>query len=261
MAYGNGANGASHDLPQAAALAMIAAGGDSIHTTTISPERLQKIRLLRSEPFDPSEIKWRVTATSTYPSKQGPQKRGRLVAYADQRAYTDRLNEVFGEWGWTRGYDVQVAQNFERRVRGDKKTSAVAAKVVVVCKVTIHRLGSHTGVGEEWADDENAATRAEAQAFKRACACFGLGRYLYDLEGVWVDLDQYDRPVRTPSLPDWGLPGNGQHDTQRQAQRTAREEVLSTVRAFQHKVGNGLYRFVLQKYTDGADLETASQRC
>jgi hypothetical protein len=35
--------------------------------------------------------------------------------------------------------------------------------------------------------------------------------------------------------------------------------VLSTVRAFQHKVGIGLYRFVLQKYTDGADLETASQ--
>jgi hypothetical protein len=79
---------------------------------------------------------------------------------------------VFGEWGWTRNYDVQVAQNFERRAPGDKKETAVAAKVVVVSKVTIHELGSHTGVGEEWANDENAATRAE-EAFKRACACFG----------------------------------------------------------------------------------------
>ena len=110
-----------------------------------------------------------MTATSTQQTKHGPQKRGQLVAYADQRAYTDRLNEVFGEWGWTRSYDVQVAQNFERRAPGDKKQTAVAAKVVVVSKVTIHGLGSHTGVGEEWADDENAATRAEAQAFKRAC--------------------------------------------------------------------------------------------
>ena len=72
--------------------------------------------------------------------------------------------------------------------------------------MTIHGLGSHTGVGEEWADDENAATRAEAQAFKRACACFGLGRYLYDFDKGWVDLDQYKRPVRTPSLPEWALP-------------------------------------------------------
>jgi len=31
--------------------------------------------------------------------------------------------------------------------------------------------------GEEWADDENGMTSADAQAFKRACSCFGLGRY------------------------------------------------------------------------------------
>jgi hypothetical protein len=148
--------------------------GDGNHSVQMSPERLNKIRELLNEPFDPGEIKWRVTATSTQQTKHGPQKRGQLVAYADQRAYTDRLNEVFGEWGWTRDYDVQVAQNFERRAPGDKKETAVAAKVVVVSKVTIQGFGSHTGVGEEWADDENAATRAEAQAFKRACACFGL---------------------------------------------------------------------------------------
>src|SRR6266436_3485368 len=214
MAYVNGADGASRDSSQPGAVAAIVAA-DNNHTVQMSPERLEKIRELLSEPFDPGEIKWRVTATSTYQSKHGPQKRGQLVAYADQRAYTDRLNEVFGEWGWTRSYDVQVAQNFERRAPGDKKQTAVAAKVVVVSKVTVHGLGSHTGVGEEWADDENAATRAEAQAFKRACACFGLGRYLYDLDTVWVDLDQYNRPVHTPNLPDWALPS---HTTREQGQ-------------------------------------------
>ena len=156
-------------------------------------ERVTEIRTRLLEPFDPAEIKWRVTATSTQQSKHGPVKRGQLVAYADQRAYTDRLNDIFGEWGWTRSYAVQVAQNFERTIgRGPngQKQTAICAKVVVVSTVTVTGLGSHTGVGEEWADDENAATRAEAQAFKRACACFGLGRYLYDLDKTWVDLDQ-----------------------------------------------------------------------
>jgi hypothetical protein len=154
MSHANGANGAAtHDVPEFAAVASIAADTDRQVDQT-SPERLQKIRELLNEPFDPGEIKWRVTATSTNQGKHGPQKRGQLVAYADQRAYTDRLNEVFGEWGWTRSYEVQVAQNFERRAPGDKTKTAVAAKVVVVSKVTIHGLGSHTGLGEEWADDQ-----------------------------------------------------------------------------------------------------------
>ena len=38
------------------------------------------------EPFDPSEIKWRVTHTT----RDG--KKGAVLPYVDQRAYTDRLN-------------------------------------------------------------------------------------------------------------------------------------------------------------------------
>jgi hypothetical protein len=266
MTNGNGANGASHESPQSSALAVIATGANG-HSDYTSPERLQNIRELLNAPFDPSEIKWRVTATSTHQGKNGPQKRGQLVAYADQRAYTDRLNEVFGEWGWTRSYDVQVAQNFERRALGDKKQTAVAAKVVVVSTVTVHGLGAHTGVGEEWADDQNAATRAEAQAFKRACACFGLGRYLYDLDTVWVDLDQYNRPVRTPNLPDWALPNNAQRNTRPQAvthsptgqESVSRDAMLGKIRELRQKVGDGLSRFALKKYAGGADPETVDQ--
>ena len=36
----------------------------------------------------------------------------------------------------------------------------------------------------------------EAQAFKRACCCFGLGRYFYDFAEMWVDLDDYGNPLR-----------------------------------------------------------------
>jgi hypothetical protein len=65
--------------------------------------------------------------------------------------------------------------------------------------MTIDGLGSHSGLGEEWADNENAGTSAEAQAFKRACSCFGLGRYLYDLGGHWVDLDERRQPLSNHS--------------------------------------------------------------
>jgi DNA polymerase III delta prime subunit len=46
----------------------------------------------------------------------------------------------------------------------------------------------------------------EAQSFKRACSCFGLGRYLYYFAGIWVDLDQHRRPKNIPALPRWATP-------------------------------------------------------
>lgn len=45
----------------------------------------------------------------------------------------------------------------------------------------------------------------KAQAFKRAAACFGLGRYLYYFKGTWVDLDERKRTKTVPSYSD------GQH--------------------------------------------------
>ena len=69
-------------------------------------------------------------------------------------------------------------------------------------------LWSHSGTGEEWADDDNGMTSADAQAFKRACSCFGLGRYFYDIQAAWVDLDQNRQPLRTPALFGWALPEN-----------------------------------------------------
>src|SRR5579864_4701340 len=148
-------------------------------------------------PFDPAVIEWRVTNTS----KGDGRLRGQVIPYADQRAYTDRLNTLFSPAGWTRKYSVHTSANFQRAK--DQKTTA---KVFVTCDLTIFGIGSHSATGEEWADDENAGTAAEAQAFKRSCACFGLGRYLYYFEGIWVDLDDRKRPKTVPHLPPWATP-------------------------------------------------------
>ena len=180
-------------------------GPATVSTAVVSPaghkhysdEEVRQLMAALEEPFDPREIKWRVTNTTA------DKRRGQMLAYADPRAYTDRLNQLFTVRGWTREYSVQTINNVERKMSNGTQ---IAGKIVVTCRVTIHGLGAHSGIGEEWADNENAGTAAEAQAFKRACSCFGLGRYLYNLEGDWVDLDQRKQPKSTPKLPKWTIP-------------------------------------------------------
>lgn len=150
-----------------------------------------------AEPFDPSEIKWRVTHTN----RDG--NRGAVIAFADPRAYTDRLNQLFTPTGWTRTYDVSTVSSVTR-MKKDKLIQT--GKVLVTCTLTITGLGCHAGSGEDWADEENAMTAAEAQAFKRACSCFGLGRYLYNFTEMWVPLNEYRQPSEYPRLPQWALP-------------------------------------------------------
>jgi hypothetical protein len=150
-----------------------------------------------AEPFDPSEIKWRVTHTS----RDG--NRGAVIAYADPRAYTDRLNRLFTPTGWTRTYEVATLSAVTRM---KKEKLIQTGKVLVTCILTINGLGCHSGSGEEWADEENAMTSAEAQAFKRAASCFGLGRYLYNFTEIWVPLNEHRQPTQFPQLPQWALP-------------------------------------------------------
>jgi hypothetical protein len=55
------------------------------------------------------------------------------------------------------GEPSNMNSNFERT--SDQK---IVAKVLVTCELTIFGLGSHSATGEEWADDANAGTSAEA---------------------------------------------------------------------------------------------------
>jgi hypothetical protein len=227
----------------------------------------EKIKELVAElevPFDPSVIEWRITNTT---KGNGP-PRGQVIPYADQRAYTDRLNALFSPAGWTRKYTVDTSANFQRG-----KDQRVVAKVFVTCDLMIFGLGSHSATGEQWTDDENAGTAAEAQAFKRACCCFGLGRYLYHFTGTWVDLDDRKRPKRTPDLADWATP-DGWRKGQRQCRGSDRQsanpadnpkpdredhsrqngsvpqgeqaELVRQIEAMAEPLGRGLYRGLLK---------------
>jgi hypothetical protein len=141
------------------------------------------------EPFASKDVKWLVAATS----RDG--RKGHVTPYADPCAYTDRLNEVVTPSGWTRAYEVHTVSPITRK---KKEKPIQTGKVLVICVVTIPGVGSHSGSGEEWADDENAMTSAEAQAFKRACSCFGLGRYFYNFAEMWVELNEHKQPKQVP---------------------------------------------------------------
>lgn len=199
-----------------------------------------------AEPFDPSEIKWRVTHTTQDGS------RGAVIAFADPRAYTDRLNQIFTPTGWTRSYAVTTVSAVSRMKR-DKMIQT--GKVLVTCALTIHGLGCHSGSGEEFADEPTAMTKSEAQAFKRAATCFGLGRYLYNFTEMWVPLDEHRQPLQVPTLPKWALPlgftqegksgaSTGSHPPAVQ-RGPIDQEATAKIESFQRLLGASMYGEIL----------------
>lgn len=117
-----------------------------------------------AKPFHPSHIEW----------KPGNMKKdgtsALALAYADLRAYQNRLDEVCG-MNWSCSYTPW----------GDKLVAHVT-----IGDVTRSSTGEPDSQSEK---SEIAGTSTEAQAFKRACAMFGLGRYLYEFPSTWADCD------------------------------------------------------------------------
>jgi len=122
------------------------------------------IQKLLQSPFPIDDISWLPGATTKEKDKC------LALAYADLRAYQNRLDDVFG-MDWAVSYTPW----------GDR----------IICHVTINGI-TRSSTGEPDAQSnksEIGGTASEAQAFKRACAMFGLGRYLYNLPQEWVPFD------------------------------------------------------------------------
>ena len=125
-------------------------------TITFTPELAAQLRA----PFDWNVIEVRPGSVR----KDGTA--ALALAYADPRVYEERLDEVVGPEHWS----------VEFTPWGDHK---------LICRLTIGGV-TKCSTGEADPKDKNAGTVAEAQAFKRACTKFGLGRYLYHLAQVWA---------------------------------------------------------------------------
>lgn len=138
-----------------------------------------------AEPFPPEEIEWRVGSTT------GDKTRGIALAYITSRAAMDRFDEVLGPGHWKDEY----------RPGPDGG---------VLCGISINING-------EWVTKWDGADNTQVEsvkgglsdAFKRAAYKWGVGRYLYGLENVWVAIEPAGKSFKlktTPTLPDWALP-------------------------------------------------------
>lgn len=133
----------------------------------------EQIELLK-KPFKSNEVKWRISKTSDKSGKL----RGMAVAYLDSRAIQDRLDAVVGGGNWQCKFDAH----------------ALGGNNAFICTISIF-FAEHN----EWIGKSNGAgsTKIEpvkgglSDALKRAASTWGMGRYLYEFEGVWVDLDQW----------------------------------------------------------------------
>lgn len=83
----NGSMGDKDHPDKLASPAMFQGASTPAH---IGPEQVKQFVALLEVPFDPWVIEWRVTNTSK--GKTNGSLRGQVIPYADQRAYTDRLN-------------------------------------------------------------------------------------------------------------------------------------------------------------------------
>ncbi len=151
-----------------------------------------------TEPFHPLFVEWKPQATT----KDGT--RALAAAYVDARHYQHRLDTLAP--GWETEYEF---------IKPDGS--------LVKCRLTINGV-TREEVGESDPDENNTATSAVAQSFKRACAAFGLGRYLYFLPQVWSEYDPKSRRITTPpALPGWAKPGGSGYPLS-DGERSARAE-------------------------------------
>lgn len=155
-----------------------------------------KIRKKLTAVFDPDDIEWRVSRSMK--TSKGP--KAVVLAYVTNRAIMNRLDEVFGVDGWKNEYK-------EWRDKG------------VLCGISAKLHG-------EWVTKWDGAEETNIEAvkggfsgsMKRAAVQWGIGRYLYNLDEIWVDIkDRGQHFIKdqknnikgywnSPMLPDWALP-------------------------------------------------------
>lgn len=141
------------------------------------------IRQKLERPFAVDRISWRVGATNQAKDK------GIALAYIDARDVMRRLDDVLGMDGWQDTYNE-------------------TPKGRVICNIGLKMadgswIWKSDGAGDTDVEGDKGAI---SDAFKRAAVKYGIGRYLYDLDNVWVEIDDRKKIKQPPALPVWATP-------------------------------------------------------
>ena len=125
---------------------------------------LQRLR----EPFSFKDVEWKIQVTTQ------DKARGMAVAYIDSRAIQNRLDEAIGAFSWRN--DFVPWQNNSQ-----------------ICGLSVY--DNDRG---DWVTKYDGAENTDIEpikgglsdSFKRAACVWGIGRYLYELGGIWVEVEQ-----------------------------------------------------------------------
>lgn len=136
------------------------------------------------DPFDPKFLKWRVGQLTKDKTK------ATALAYLDAREVYKRLDDVCGLGGW------------------QSKMTSIEKGFICELSILIDGQWITKSDSADYTDIE-AIKGGASSALKRAAAVWGIGRYLYYLPRVWVEVDEYKNLRSIPDLPDWATPSHG----------------------------------------------------
>lgn len=132
----------------------------------------RQIQTELARPFAPEDLEWRIQVTTQDKSK------GLAVPYVTNRAIQDRLDDVVGPENWRNDYKPWH--------KGDKKEAQL-------CGISIYLEDR-----KEWLTKWDGAEDTDIEpvkgglsdSMKRAAVQFGIGRVLYKMNTVWVQIEQ-----------------------------------------------------------------------
>ena len=133
-------------------------------------------------PFPLADLEWRVGSTFADGSK------GILLPFVTARAIQERLDQVFGVEGWKNKPDI-----YEQGVVCTLTATTADGKVI------------EKADGAEFSQ-VSGLKGGISGALKRAASAMGIGRYLYDLPVIKVDLDRKKFKGKVVALPDEFVP-------------------------------------------------------
>ena len=130
----------------------------------MNPEKINNLKA--HFPFE--EVDARIQVTS------GDKKTGMAIFYVDSRAIQNRLDDVIGAFNWSNSFSSW---------QGNAQ----------ICGISIYDEAR-----KEWLTKYDGAENTDIEstkgglsgAFKRAAVQWGIGRYLYQIPGVWVEIEQ-----------------------------------------------------------------------
>lgn len=125
-----------------------------------------------AKPFDVSKVKWRLQSTND--DKTG----GYAVPYLDSRTIGQRLDDVVGQMRWKDDY---------RPWMNTQEGPSQLCIIYIYDDDLKEWIGKSDGAG---VSKKEPVKGGISDAFKRAAVKWGIGRYLYSMNPVWVNAKQ-----------------------------------------------------------------------